>query len=211
MEDGKQRRIDALRKNNPNKIIDIAGMRFGRLVAVERVLHKKGTWWKCKCDCGGEAISLSVSLRRGSTQSCGCLQGERAAEANHGRIKHGHAAGMQDGKRVFTPTYRSWKAMLERCRNPKAPNYHLYGGRGISVCEQWIGKDGFATFLRDVGERTDGKTLDRYPNKDGSYEPGNCRWATPKEQAQNRRELSTESKAKQLECLAMGRGGRSKQ
>jgi len=74
--------------------------------------------------------------------------------------------------------------MIQRCTNPNRADYRLYGGRGIKVCKRW--RD-FAAFLADMGERPKGKTLDRYPNNNGNYQPGNCRWATPKQQAANRR------------------------
>lgn len=95
------------------------------------------------------------------------------------RSSHGH---LVRGKR--SRTYRSWDAMKERCANPKFIGWHRYGGRGIAVCERWRGPDGFENFLADMGERPEGKTLDRIDNE-GNYEPGNCRWATPSEQRKN--------------------------
>ena len=92
--------------------------------------------------------------------------------------RHGHHI---NGKP--SPTYISWRDMKARCQNPNHEHYEYYGGRGVEVCERW---QNFANFLADMGERPPGKTLDRI-NNDRNYEPGNCRWATPKEQAQNRR------------------------
>ena len=100
----------------------------------------------------------------------------------HGNTRHGQSRSVATGK--ATPTYRSWVSMLARCNNPNASNYHLYGGRGIRVCDRW---QAFENFLADVGERPDGTTLDRHPNPNGDYEPGNVRWATASEQAFNRR------------------------
>jgi hypothetical protein len=85
-----------------------------------------------------------------------------------------------------TPEYRSWKAMKQRCTSPSHPAYKRYGGRGIAICDRWRfgmnGRSGFESFLSDMGPRLEGKTLDRYPNNDGNYEPSNCRWATSEQQ-----------------------------
>ena len=94
--------------------------------------------------------------------------------------KHGHSVTKT------TPTYNSWAGMFQRCNNQKNPAYTRYGGRGIAVCSQWQGADGFARFLSDMGVRPEGKTLDR-EDADGNYEPVNCRWATPQQQSENKR------------------------
>jgi hypothetical protein len=82
-------------------------------------------------------------------------------------------------------TYTSWQKMIERCTYKKHPQFDDYGGRGITVCQRW--RESFCAFLEDMGKRPEGMTIDRYPNSDGNYEPGNCRWATTKQQAENRR------------------------
>jgi len=94
------------------------------------------------------------------------------------RTTHGHAP-----HGAFTPTYWTWQGMHARCRYPSSSGYKHYGGRGITVCDRWAS---FENFLADMGERPKGTSIDRI-NVDGNYEPGNCRWATPKEQRQNRR------------------------
>jgi hypothetical protein len=84
-----------------------------------------------------------------------------------------------------SPTYSSWVNMKSRCLNPNHRAFPRYGGRGITICARWLGKNGFANFLADMGRRPPGKTLDRWPNNDGNYEPGNCRWATASQQIRN--------------------------
>jgi len=98
-------------------------------------------------------------------------------------------------------TKTSWRRMIDRCTNPKHPYFHNYGGKGITVCERW--RESFLNFLEDMGRRPEGRTIDRYPNGEGNYEPGNCRWATKNEQAQNRkkRTVSHERRAASSGCL----------
>lgn len=160
----------------PRPTIDITGHRFGKLVVSEFAGIDRRARWACHCDCGKTIIVYASYLRAGDTRSCGCLQREIFHDHN---LQHGHA---RHGKRHYL--YLTWVKMRERCNNPAHKFFKYYGARGIKVCERW---NDFTTFLADMGERPPGHTLDRYPNKNGNYEPSNTRWATPKQQAQNRR------------------------
>lgn len=161
--------------------LELTGQRFGRLLVIRRAPNR-GRWtaWTCRCDCGVEKVVASTGLVQGSTRSCGCLVHENKAALTHGM------SGRSE--------YYIWALMLQRCYNPKNDHYEDYGGRGIRVCERW--KKSFEAFFADMGPRPGRMTMDRWPNKDGNYEPGNCRWATWKEQAQNRRKRGTGSKAR---------------
>jgi len=162
------------------RLIDLSGKRFGRLTVLSKAesVDKRTIWW-CRCDCSDKSLAIDgYCIRRGHTRSCGCLNQEMRAER---KFKHGHGKAGE-----LTPEYRTWLHMCWRCDNPNCISYPSHGGRGIMVCERW--RD-FANFLVDMGERPKGKTLDRYPDNDGNYEPGNCRWATFKEQRANRRDV----------------------
>lgn len=151
---------------------DLTGQTFARLTALHRVANQgEHTMWRALCDCGTLINVRAQHLRNGNTKSCGCFDIDAVIARS---TKHGGAYG---------PEYRSWAAMLQRCTNPKNKEWHNYGGRGIKVCERWFTA---ANFLSDMGARPQGKTLDR-KDVNGDYEPGNCRWATPAEQAQNKR------------------------
>lgn len=154
-----------------------AGQRYGRLVAIKRVGTRPDrlSLWSFYCDCGTKTVAVAHFVRRGKKSSCGCLLRECRIARNIARATH---------QMTHTPTYTSWKSMIQRCYDHNYDAFYRYGGRGIVVCERWRT---FENFLADMGERPKGKTIDRYPDNDGNYEPRNVRWATPKEQTQNRR------------------------
>lgn len=151
---------------------DISNQRFGRWVVIayshSPKTGRRGAHWRCRCDCGTERAMHGAALRNGTSRSCGC--GNRIEHTTHGLFG--------------TPTYRTWNSMRTRCENSKHPSFADYGAKGITVCERW---KAFANFVADMGERPAGTTLDRYPNLEGNYEPGNCRWATAREQQSNKR------------------------
>lgn len=160
------------------------GERFGRLVVVDDgvIVRRRRRLMRVRCDCGIEKRIDLTSLTGGRTLSCGCLRNERARQANG---THGES---------HTPQYKCWKAIVQRCTNPRAKRWADYGGRGITICAEW--RNSYAAFLRDVGRRpSPNHTLDRYPDNDGNYEPGNVRWATYLEQNRNRRHQSNRPEA----------------
>src|SRR5688572_8625559 len=159
------------------KMLELAGKIFGRLTVIGPSVERRhgAKCWECRCECGQMLIARGHHLKIGHTTSCGCYIRDVTAARS---VTHGHTVG-----RINSRTYSTWRAMVTRCENPNTERFARYGGRGIKVCERWRV---FDNFLADMGERPPNTTLDRFPNKDGHYEPGNCRWATAKQQAANR-------------------------
>lgn len=164
-----------------SKVKDLTGKRFGRLTVLDfAFIKKRRAYWRCLCDCGNKTATRGISLTRGDTRSCGCLRTER-------NTKHGMSE---------SPEYRSWQAMLDRCRRKGNIAYKHYGARGITVCAGW---QEFKNFIADMGHKPSSKhSIDRIDN-DGGYWCGhceeciesghqpNCRWATTKQQMRNMR------------------------
>lgn len=165
------------------KLENLTGVRFGRLVAIERAPSKQTpnktvqTVWKCRCDCGKEIEVRATALKSGNTQSCGCRKMEMLLARN---IKHGGATA-ENKERL----YSIWKGMISRCRKDDR-----YAGRGVAVCDEWKEYSKFRDWAYSSGYDAAAPfgecTIDRI-NNDGDYEPNNCRWVSLEAQANNTR------------------------
>lgn len=158
-----------------------AGERYGRLTLVARVGNvvrygKQVVMWKMKCDCGNEVVRKLSDATCGTTKSCGCLLRETRSLSGKANITHGLSG---------TAEYGIWGEIKKRCYTSRHKFFSRYGGRGIGMCQQW--RESFHEFYKYVGARPSPlHEIDRYPNNDGNYEPGNVRWAMKKEQCRNR-------------------------
>lgn len=165
---------------------DLTGQRFGRLTVIRFAGNSasRHAEWECVCDCGAVKITSSNSLMRGVTQSCGCLHNEMLAQNN---TKHGKS---------YTRLHVVWRGMKQRCSNPSSNSYKNYGGRGITVCEEWQEFKPFYEWAMANGFDESAKrgdcTIDRI-DVNGNYEPSNCRWVTQKVQCSNKRNTRKET------------------
>ena len=166
------------------RLIDLTGQRFGKLVVIEYAgrNERRESLWKCQCDCGNKSVVRGDVLRRGTTESCGCGKG----------LKHGHHK---------KPWYSSYKAMMERCYLPSCANYKRYGGKGVTVCEEWHDINKFAEWVESSGYAP-GLTIDRI-DPSGNYEPNNCQWLT---RSENSKKSHTDKKKKAKEMVEVVHG-----
>lgn|ERR1700744_882378 len=156
------------------KAMNLVGQKFGRLTVIRKIGRAATkVVWECLCDCGMHSQSPTGHLMSGKIRSCGCLKREQDRDR---LTTHGMST---------TRAFNVWMSMKHRCLNPKSTSYKSYGGRGIKICDRWMAS--FENFFADMGEPPKGSSIDRFPDVNGDYEPGNCRWATVAQQAVNKR------------------------
>ena len=182
----------------PARVKNLTGMMFGRLevIAYAGIDKHRTAKWVCRCTgphCAGkQVIVLGTRLRKGHTRSCGCLSSEMSAERARDRLTTHGLSGH--------PLFNVWAKMIARCTNPKSRGYADYGGRGITVCEAWLGS--FEAFYRDMSPGYEpGLQMDRRDN-DGPYAPSNCRWVTRSQNGRNKRNSRIVEFAGQRRCVA---------
>lgn len=146
------------------------GSVFGRLTVIARAKSgaRNRSRWTCQCQCGATVVVGHSNLTSGNSTACGGC-----------RDKHGHTKGGKSSK-----TYRAYQDMITRCTKPNSRSYQSYGGRGITVCDRWIGRNGFFAFLEDMGEAPDGFSIERRDVNKG-YAPENCHWIPLADQSAN--------------------------
>ncbi len=158
-----------------HRFVDLTGKTFGRLTVIsEAEKRNRYVRWLCRCRCGKETTVDAQRLTGGHTKSCGCFKMQRIMETKtiHGMFRSSEHA--------------IWRGIKDRCLNPNSTFYEDYGGRGIIICDEW--REDFMAFFTHVGQRpSPSHSIDRFPNVNGNYEPGNVRWATKTEQSRNRR------------------------
>ena len=162
------------------KVIDLTGQKFGRLTVIGKGDYyfspkgRKVKRWRCECECGKMTQASTTQLSKGHCKSCGCFMKDKAARL--------HTTHGMFGKRI----YHIYSGMTQRCENRSSDDYHNYGGRGITVCDEW--KNSFESFCdwAMANGYAENLTIDRI-NVNGNYEPSNCRWVTSKKQNNNRR------------------------
>lgn len=160
---------------------DLTGLKFYNLTVVGYSHNRDGqSYWLFRCDCGVEKVLRANIVKNGNTKSCGCFQIEYMT--SHGQSEH--------------PMYQVWNAMIQRCYNAKQRSYEHYGGRGITVCERWLGNEGLANFIEDMySSYQDGLSIERKSVNEG-YSLENCEWATSSQQGFNRRKAKNNTTGK---------------